>query len=49
MVNIGDLVRLGWDGDEDAKQKLEAFDMVAKQITAENNGAKPVAAPYVPP
>lgn len=49
MVNIGDSARLGWDGDEDAKQKLEAFGMAAKQITAENNGAEPVAAPYVPP
>ncbi|KAJ6155899.1 X-Pro dipeptidyl-peptidase (S15 family) protein [Penicillium chermesinum] len=49
MVNIGDSARLGWDGDEDAKEKIAAFDMAAKQITAENNGAEPAAAPYVPP
>ncbi|KAJ5120038.1 X-Pro dipeptidyl-peptidase (S15 family) protein [Penicillium atrosanguineum] len=49
MVNIGDSARLGWDADEDPKQKVGAFDMAAKQVTAENNGAEPAAAPYVPP
>ncbi|OOQ91484.1 X-Pro dipeptidyl-peptidase (S15 family) protein [Penicillium brasilianum] len=49
MVNIGDSARLGWDADEDPKTKVAAFDMAAKQISAENNGAEPVAAPYVPP
>lgn len=49
MVNIGDSARLGWDADEDPKAKAAAFDMTAKQISAENNGAEAVAAPYVPP
>lgn len=49
VVNIGDSARLGWDANEDPKQKLAAFDMAAKQVSAENNGAEPAAAPYVPP
>ncbi|KAJ5309278.1 hypothetical protein PENANT_c042G08129 [Penicillium antarcticum] len=48
MVNIGDSARLGWDADEDPKTKVGAFDMAARQTSAENKGAEAVAAPYVP-
>ena len=49
MVNIGDSARLGWDGTEDPKQKLDAFTFAAEQISAENAGAESAVAPYVPP
>jgi fermentation-respiration switch protein FrsA (DUF1100 family) len=48
MVNIGDSARLGWDGDEDPKQKVEALNAAAAQVTAEVKGAERAAAPYVP-
>ncbi|QKX64564.1 uncharacterized protein TRUGW13939_11739 [Talaromyces rugulosus] len=32
MVNIGDMYRLGWYGDEDASKHIDTLKMVAKQI-----------------
>jgi dienelactone hydrolase len=50
MVNIGDMYRLGWHGDEDASKHADTLKMVAKQIRAEvEKGAELAVAPYVPP
>jgi hypothetical protein len=49
MVNIGDSVRLGWDGDESPTKHVETLKFAALQIKAENNGAEPAVATYVPP
>ncbi|KAK8927996.1 putative protein YcjY [Metarhizium anisopliae] len=49
MVNIGDATRLGWDGDEDAAQKVETLEHMAKQVQSENKTGNLGACPYVPP
>lgn len=49
MVNIGDSARLGWDGDESPTKHVETLKFAATQIKAENDGAEPASAPYVPP
>ncbi|KAJ5648812.1 uncharacterized protein N7484_002535 [Penicillium longicatenatum] len=49
IVNIRDSARLGWDGDEDASEKVDSLRAAAAQITAEAEGAERASAPYVPP
>lgn len=50
MVNIGDMYRKGWYGDEDASKHVDTLKMAANQIRTEvENGAELAVAPYVPP
>jgi uncharacterized protein len=48
IVNIGDGARSGRYGDEDPSKHIETLKQVAQQISAENKGAEPAHAPYVP-
>jgi fermentation-respiration switch protein FrsA (DUF1100 family) len=47
-VDIGLTFRKGWDGDVPLSEQLKVLDAVAKQRTAEINGAKPLYVNYVP-
>lgn len=47
-VDIGTTFRKGWDGNAPVSEQLKALNAVAKQRTAESNGAKPMYVNYVP-
>lgn len=47
-VDIGAATRKGWDGKLPLAQQIAPLDAVAKQRTAEANGAKPMYVEYVP-
>lgn len=49
MVNIGDSVRLGWDGDGDLSRHVETLKQAAEELRAQHDGSEPVSMPYVPP
>ncbi|KAF2157009.1 X-Pro dipeptidyl-peptidase protein [Myriangium duriaei CBS 260.36] len=48
-VNFGDVVRLGWYGDEDPVKQIAALDQAARAVTAETQGGTPAITPYVSP
>jgi fermentation-respiration switch protein FrsA (DUF1100 family) len=47
-VDVGAASRLGWDGKGSGADIIATLEAVAKQRTAEANGAEPVYVPYVP-
>ena len=47
-VDVGAASRLGWDGKGSGTDLIATLEAVAKQRTAEANGAEPVYVPYVP-
>lgn len=47
-VDIGLTTRKGWDGKATVTSQIQALEVVAKQRTAEANGAEPVYLNYVP-
>ena len=47
-VDVGAATRRGWDGNNRESDLIPTLDAVAKQRTAEANGAAPVYVPYVP-
>ncbi|GAB3214729.1 alpha/beta hydrolase [Pseudaeromonas pectinilytica] len=47
-VDIGLTTRKGWNGDVPVSEQLKLLDSVAKQRTAEANGAEPLYVNYVP-
>ena len=47
-VDVGAASRLGWDGQGTGGDEMALLESVAKQRTAEANGAAPVYVPYVP-
>jgi uncharacterized protein len=47
-VDIGLTTRKGWNGDVPVSEQLKLLDSVAKQRTAEANGAKPLLVNYIP-
>lgn len=47
-VDIGLTTRKGWNGDVPVAEQLKLLDSIAKQRTAEANGAEPLLVNYVP-
>jgi len=47
-VDIGLTFREGWDGKTPVSEQIKLLEMIAKQRTAEANGAKPMFGNYVP-
>jgi uncharacterized protein len=47
-VDMGLTVRKGWDGNLSVSEQIKFLETVAKQRSAEANGAKPIYANYVP-
>lgn len=47
-VDIGLTTRKGWNGDTPVSEQLKLLDAVAKQRTAEANGAEPLYVNYIP-
>jgi len=48
IVDIGLTFREGWDGKTPVSEQIKLLEMIAKQRTAEANGAKPILGNYVP-
>ncbi len=47
-VDIGETFRRGWNGDVPVPEQIKTLESVAKQRTAEANGAEPMMVSYVP-
>jgi fermentation-respiration switch protein FrsA (DUF1100 family) len=47
-VDIGEGFRRGWNGNASVAEQIKTLEAVAKQRTAEVNGAEPMMIPYVP-